>query len=54
MNKKDNANISSALKRLGDYKCDNQLSIFDVDWKSLQRDTSKTAEIEEEDYAISR
>ena len=43
---------NSVSRRLGDYKCEGQMSIFDVDWNSMsikkedQKDQRETDEME--------
>lgn len=40
--------ISSMLRRLGNYECENQMSIFDVDWNSIHKEPTVNDSPEDE------
>lgn len=51
MKDRNNRDVASALKRLGNYECENQMSIFDVDWDSIQKSPC-VAEKPHEDFVL--
>ena len=40
--------IANMLRRLGNYECENQMSIFDVDWNSIHKESTSNDRSEDE------
>lgn len=54
MGRQKDIDMTSALKRLGKYECENQMSIFDVDWNSIQNTQAKQEmEYEDDPFVLS-